>query len=86
MQEVKLTSNLEFEVQYADGERKHVEEGVLFEFDENNITAHVGTSRKEAIFSIIEATFELCVKNGMENDLKEYLGIVSPSKGRQKGH
>lgn len=50
MKPEKITENLEFDVKYADGSRKEVKEGILFEFKGNKVYGHIGTSRKEACF------------------------------------
>ena len=52
MEAEKITSNLEFDVKYEDGSRKEVKEGILFEFKGNKTYGHIGTSRKEALFSV----------------------------------
>ena len=54
MEIIKTTSNMEFDVIYADGTRRHVAEGVLHEADDNEIIFHNGTSRPEVIIAAAE--------------------------------
>lgn len=44
MEAIKTTSNLEFELIYADGTRKRVKEGILWENEDDEIICHLGTS------------------------------------------
>lgn len=74
----KLTSDLNFTVRYADGAVKDVEEGVLFEFESEKITRHIGTSRKEALFSIAEALTEAVAIMGLSEEFREYLDQKDP--------
>lgn len=69
----KLTINMEFEVWYADGLCKEVKEGILFEFRGDQITLHIGTSRKECLFSVAEALTEAIVKMGLGEEFEEYV-------------
>ena len=73
MEKEKLTSNLKFTVKYADGTRKEVQEGVLFEFKGNNIELHIGTARKEALFSIFEALSETITEFGLIEEFRKYI-------------
>lgn len=62
---IKITDNLEFDVIYSDGTRRHVKEGFLFEACEDNTTAfHIGTERPEVFMAFFRATIE------MMNDLR----------------
>lgn len=54
MEVIKATPNLEFDVIYADGTRKRVREGILWEVDNDAITFHMGTSRLSVLFTIVE--------------------------------
>lgn len=79
MKAEKLTSDLNFTVRYADGAAtKYVEEGVLFEFDREKITLHLGTERKEALFSIAEALTEAIIEMGLGAEFKQYVGQEDP--------
>lgn len=50
MERIKTTENLEFDAIYADGTRRHVFEGVLWEADkDDNLIFHQGTSRLSVI-------------------------------------
>ena len=54
MEIIKQTSNLEFDVIYADGTRRRVKEGVLHEADGNEIIFHNGTSDPAVIIASAE--------------------------------
>ncbi len=73
MKAEKITSNLEFDVKYAEGSRKEVKEGILFEFKGNKIIGHIGTNRKEAMFSIANALIEMVDDFGLIEEFTEYI-------------
>lgn len=54
MEIIKTTSNMEFDVIYADGTRRHVTGGVLHEVDTGEIIFHNGTKRPEEIIAAAE--------------------------------
>lgn len=54
MEVIKTTSNLEFDVIYADGTRRHVKEGVLCEAAGNEIIFHNGTSDPAVVIASAE--------------------------------
>lgn len=50
----KQTENLEFDVLYADGTKRHVEKGVLFEeAPDNTLHMHIGTDNQYNLFMAI---------------------------------
>lgn len=56
---IKTTENLEFDVIYADGTKKHVKEGILFEACSDNSTIlHIGTHRQEVYMAYINGAIE----------------------------
>ncbi|WP_418482682.1 hypothetical protein [Frisingicoccus sp.] len=69
----KLSDNVKFTVNYDDGTEKKVSEGVLFEFDGSAITLHLGTSRKEALFSIAPALVEFIGILDLDEEFKRYI-------------
>lgn len=73
MKPEKITENLEFDVKYADGSRKEVKEGILFEFKGSKAFGHIGTSRKEAMFSIANALTEMINAFGLVEEFAEYI-------------
>lgn len=73
MKPEKITENLEFDVKYADGGRKEVKEGILFEFKGNKVYGHIGTSRKEALFSVAEAFAEMITALGLAEEFEKYI-------------
>lgn len=73
MKAEKITENLEFDVKYVDGSRKEVKEGILFEFKGNKVYGHVGTSRKEALFSVAESLTEMIAAFGLAEEFEKYI-------------
>ena len=73
MKTLKKTDNLTFTAKYADGEKKEIEEGILFEFKGDGITLHMGTNRAECLFSIMEATLEAIEAFGLGEEFHTYL-------------
>ena len=59
MATIKTSENIEFDVIYADGTRRHVAEGVLFEVENEKIVFHNGTNRPEVIIATAEAAAEV---------------------------
>jgi hypothetical protein len=76
MKEIRKTKDMTFTVEYENGDTLRVREGVLFAFDGNRITGHVGTSRPEALFSIAEALTEMICEFGLEDEFKKYIDPV----------
>lgn len=74
----KLTPDMKFAVLYADGTDKQVDEGVLFEFEDNDIILHLGTNRVACIFSIAEALSEFISDAGLGEAFKAYLEMCVP--------
>lgn len=81
MEAEKITSNLEFDVKYEDGSRKEVKEGILFEFKGNKTYGHMGTSRKEALFSVAESLTEMIVAFGLDEEFEKYIENAEFKKG-----
>ena len=84
MEVIKTTSKLEFEVIYADGTRKRVQEGVLFEAEGDAMTFHNGTNRVNVLFAAAEGALEVIGMLGLSEKFLEYLDVVSPS-GIERG-
>ena len=59
MEKIKTSTNVEFDVIYADGTRRHVTEGILFEVENERIVFHNGTERPEVIVAAAEAAAEV---------------------------
>ena len=59
MEEIKTSENVEFDVIYADGTRRHVSEGVLFEMIGDEMVFHNGTDRALALIGVAEAAAEV---------------------------
>lgn len=59
MEPIKTSESVEFDVIYADGTRRHVNEGVLFEVKDEKIIFHNGTSKPVDIIAVAEAAREV---------------------------
>ena len=73
MDKIKETSNLTFDIKYADGERKEVETGILMEVEDGtHLICHMGTGKASHIFSFILALEEMVHKSGLDELYKQY--------------
>ena len=59
MEEIKTSTNVEFDVIYADGTRRRVTEGVLFGVENERIVFHNGTDRPAVMVAVAEAAAEV---------------------------
>lgn len=59
METIKASKSVEFDVIYADGTRRHVKEGVLFEVENEKIIFHNGTDRAAVLIATAEAAAEV---------------------------
>lgn len=59
VERIKTCKNVEFDVIYDNGTRRHVTEGVLFEVENERIVFHNGTDRPEVIYATAEAAAEV---------------------------
>lgn len=73
MEPIKLTDNLEFDLVYADGIRKRVKEGILFEAQGEKMFLHNGSDRKEVLFTVIKCVLEAAAEMDLSFELMEYL-------------
>lgn len=74
MEVIKTTNNLEFDLTYGDGEKKHISEGVLLEVNGNEMIFHWGSNRPEVLCASIECLIEAACAMGLGGYLQEYLG------------
>lgn len=73
MKPIKLSNSVEFEVIYADGTRRRVTEGVLFEARGQHMIFHKGTSRKLVMLATVAALDEVLRKMGLREEAYKYL-------------
>jgi hypothetical protein len=73
MEPIKLTNNLEFDLVYGDGTRTRVKEGILFEAQGEKMFMHLGSNRKEVLFTIIKCVLEAVGEMDLSFELMEYL-------------
>ena len=59
MEEIKTSTNVEFDVIYADGTRRRVTEGILFGVENERIIFHNGTDRPAVVIAVVEAAAEV---------------------------
>lgn len=79
METIKTSTNVEFDVIYADGTRHHVSEGVLFEVKDDKLTFHNGTDRAAALIGVAEAAAEVVGNMGL-NEMEKALIIYNIHK------
>ena len=73
MEPIKTSSNVEFDVVYADGERVHVPDGILIEADGQRMNVHVGTNRASVLFAAVEAVVEVIHDIGLGDAFEAYI-------------
>lgn len=83
MDPIKTSTNVEFDVIYADGERKHVPEGVLFGVDNEHMVTHIGTSRPEVLFAVASALTEIITDLGLDEAFEAYVETVCKEEGAE---
>lgn len=72
MNKLKESKNVTFTVNYAEGGTEEVQEGLLFEFQGENITLHLGTNRVSCLFAVVEAALESIQAFGLADEFDEY--------------
>lgn len=85
METIKTSSNVEFDVIYADGTRHHVTEGVLFGVENERMVFHNGTNRANVLFASMEALFEVVDLLGLVEALEAYLDGKPATKDDNTG-
>lgn len=75
MEAIKTSTNVEFDVVYADGTRRHVTEGVLFGVENERLVFHNGTDRPAVMIAAAEAASEVLGKMGLPVGMVEAILI-----------
>lgn len=75
MEEIKTSTNVEFDVIYADGTRQRVTEGVLFGVENERIVFHNGTDRPAVMVAVAEAAAEVIGNMNIPVDMLEQILI-----------
>ena len=70
---IKTSTDVQFDVLYADETKYQAEEGVLFEAKGQDMAFHLGTSRPEVLFAVVEALTEVIVDMGLGEAFKRYI-------------
>lgn len=83
MDPIKTSTNVEFDVVYADGTRQRVPEGVLFEADGDRMKIHVGACRVAVLFAVAEALTEVIQELGLGDVFKAWLESWEDEEGEQ---
>lgn len=86
MEPIKTSENVEFDVIYADGTRRHVAEGVLFEAEGQRMNIHIGTSRIEVVFAVAGALTEAVKEAGLNEVFSAYIEAILESVGGDEQH
>lgn len=77
---IKTSSDVLFDVLYADGTKYHADEGVLFEAKGQEMVIHLGTSRPEVLFAVPKALTNVIVGMGLGEAFKRYLERLMEGK------
>ena len=80
---IKTSTDVQFDVLYADGTKYHAEEGVLFEAKGQDMVFHLGTSRPEVLFAVAEALTEVIVDMGLGEAFKRYIENGMEGQGHE---
>lgn len=70
METIKTSKNVEFDVIYADGTRRHVTEGILFGVENERIVFHNGTDRAAVAIAAAEAAAEVVGDMDLPEDMR----------------
>ena len=70
---IKTSTDVQFDVLYADGTKYRAEEGVLFEAKGRKMIFHLGTSRPEVLFTVAKALTEVITDMGLGEMFKRYI-------------
>lgn len=82
MEAIKTSENVEFDVIYADGTRRRVREGVLFEVENEKMIFHNGTNRASVLFAAAETLVEVVKAAGLEDAFVRYIDEVFGEGGQ----
>ena len=69
METINTSTNVEFDVIYADGTRHHVTEGILFGVENERIVFHNGTDRPAVMIAAAEAASEVLGRMGLPEEM-----------------
>lgn len=70
---IKTSSNVEFDVNYADGSKLHVEEGVLLGVRGEEIIFHNGTNRASVLIAALDCLTNALISMGLGEVAADYL-------------
>lgn len=70
---IKTSSNVEFDVNYADGSKLHVEEGVLLGVRGEEIIFHNGTNRASVLLAALDCMTDALICMGLGDIAADYL-------------
>lgn len=73
MEKDKISENVEFDVIYADGTRRRVKEGILYEVEDDSMIFHNGTNRCSVLFATAEAALVLIDNIGLTKLFGRYI-------------
>ena len=73
METIKASKSVEFDVIYADGTRRHVNEGVLFSVENKKMIFHNGTDSAAVLLSVAEAAADVVGRMGLDEKVKALL-------------
>lgn len=73
MEKDKISENVEFDVIYADGTRRRVKEGILYEVEDDSLISHNGTRRGVVLFATAESALALIDNIGLTKLFGRYI-------------
>lgn len=80
MELTKATENMTFTINYADGTKREIKEGVLFSFNKENIETHIGTHNAQAVAALVPASVEVVQALGIAHLAENQLVVLSEEK------
>lgn len=70
---IKTSPNVEFDVNYADGTKLHVKEGVLLGVRDGEIIFHNGTNRASVLIAALDCLTDALISMGLGEIAADYL-------------
>lgn len=84
MEIIKTDKDLTFTVNYSDGAKKEVKEGIMFEVDEGKLIMHNGTNNAYVLFAAAKSAMQLISAAGLGDRFKEFLDKYEESEETEK--
>lgn len=69
-EKTRKINELEFDVRYADGTKRRVEEGILIEFRGEHLNLHLGASKLSQVIAAVQSLYELLDAAGLSGEFE----------------